>query len=81
MMCYVYRSERRPETYLFLPAEDDFSSVPDSLMELFGRASLALEFELTADRQLAQADPAQVLASLHEQGFYLQMPPANQYAI
>jgi uncharacterized protein len=78
MMCYVYRSERRADTYLFLPAQDDFSSVPEGLMELFGAASFALEFELTADRGLAQADPVQVLASLREQGFYLQMPPANQ---
>ena len=78
MMCYVYRSERRPETYLFLPAENDFSSVPDGLMELFGKASFALEFELTVERKLAQADPAQVMAGLREQGFYLQMPPVNE---
>ncbi|MEJ2478647.1 MAG: YcgL domain-containing protein [Acidihalobacter sp.] len=78
MMCYVYRSERRPETYLFLPAEDDFASVPDVLMELFGEPSFALEFELTVERRLAQAEPAQVMASLREQGFYLQMPPANE---
>jgi uncharacterized protein len=78
MMCYVYRSERRPDTYLFLPAADDFSGVPDALMELFGEASFALEFELTPERKLAQAEPAQVMVSLREQGFYLQMPPANQ---
>ena len=78
MMCYVYRSGRRPDTYLFLPVADDFSGVPDGLMELFGEASFALEFELTPERKLAQAEPAQVMASLRERGFYLQMPPANQ---
>lgn len=78
MKCYVYRSERRPDTYLYLPQADDFSAVPEALLRLFGEASFALEFELTPERRLAQAEPTQVMASLRDQGFYLQMPPANQ---
>lgn len=78
MKCYVYRSERRVDTYLYLTERDDFSSVPEGLKKLFGKASFALEFELTPDRSLAQADSEQVITSLREQGFYLQMPPANQ---
>lgn len=77
MICYVYRSHRRESTYLYLPKPDDFSEVPDELMREFGKAELALQFELTPDRVLAQADANQVLAHLREQGFHLQMPPAN----
>lgn len=77
MKCYVYRSRRRADTYLYLPSADDFSAVPDALIRLFGEAELALEFELGPQRRLAQAEPVQVMASLREQGFYLQMPPVN----
>lgn len=78
MKCYVYRGGRRPDTYLYLPAPDAFSAVPETLMQLFGKLELALEFELSPERRMAQADAAQVIASLREQGFYLQMPPANE---
>ncbi|APZ44351.1 YcgL domain-containing protein [Acidihalobacter ferrooxydans] len=81
MKCFVYRSERRADTYLYLPRADDFSTVPEALMRVFGKASLALEFELTPARKLAQAEPRQVMESLREQGFYLQMPPANETLI
>lgn len=78
MICYVYRSRRRADAYLYLPCQDDFSAVPDALMQMFGMAEFALEFELTPVRRLAQADAEQVLGNLREQGFYLQMPPANE---
>lgn len=78
MKCYVYRSRRRADAYLYLPRQDDFSEVPDALMRLFGAADLALEFELTPERRLAQADAVQVLGNLRGQGFHLQMPPANE---
>lgn len=77
MICYVYRSRRRADTYLYLPRQDDFSAVPDALMRVFGAADFALEFELTPQRRLAQADAGEVLRNLREQGFHLQMPPAN----
>ncbi len=78
MKCYIYRSRRRSDTYLFLPSSDDFSAVPEALMEVFGTPELALEIELTPERKLAQADARQVIDSLREKGFYLQMPPANR---
>lgn len=77
MICYVYRSRRRADTYLYLPRQDDFSAVPDALMRVFGAADFALEFELSPRRKLAQADAGEVLRNLREQGFHLQMPPAN----
>ena len=78
MQCYVYRSGRRQDTYLYLPERDDFSKVPEALMQVFGTPEFALEFELTPERRLAREDPRQVLANLHERGFHLQMPPQNE---
>jgi uncharacterized protein YcgL (UPF0745 family) len=77
MQCYVYRSRRRAETYVYLPRKDDFSDLPEALVELLGRLELALELDLTPDRRLAREDPGQVLESLRERGFHLQMPAEN----
>jgi uncharacterized protein YcgL (UPF0745 family) len=77
MQCYVYRSPLRLDTYLYLPRKDDFSQVPEALLKVFGTPQFALEFELTAQRRLAQEDPAQVLSNLKGQGFHLQVPPGE----
>ncbi|HHB11632.1 MAG TPA: YcgL domain-containing protein [Chromatiales bacterium] len=77
MKCFVYRSRRRPDAYLFVPARDDFSEVPDGLLELFGRMELALELELSPRRRLAAAEASEVLRCLREQGYFLQMPPQH----
>lgn len=80
MRCYVYRSSRKVDTYLYVVKENDFSDVPESLMQVFGAPEFALEFDLTPDRPLAQEDPAQVFANLERQGFHLQLPPATEVA-
>lgn len=80
MQCFVYRSSLKPETYLYVSRKEDFSEVPEPLMKLFGRPEFALEFELSAERRLAQEDPVQVLANIKERGFHLQMPPQNTQA-
>lgn len=78
MQCFVYRSSRKADTYVYLPRRDDFSDIPEELMRILGRLEFALEFELTPERKLAQEDPEQVLRSLQERGFHLQMPPQNE---
>ncbi|MEJ2060595.1 MAG: YcgL domain-containing protein [Gammaproteobacteria bacterium] len=81
MQCYVYRSTRRADTYIYLAAKDDFDQVPDGLRKVFGEPEFALEFELTPDRRLAQEDPQQVYNNLKNQGFHLQMPSENEQAL
>jgi uncharacterized protein len=78
MRVYVYRSSRRMDTYVFLAEKDCFDVIPEPLMQVFGTPRLALEFDLTPGRALAQEDPEAVLASLQERGFHLQMPADNE---
>jgi uncharacterized protein len=78
MHCFVYRSSRKQDTYLYLAVRDDFGRVPPGLIQVFGRPDLALEFELTPQRKLAAADARQVLEKLRTQGYYLQMPSENE---
>lgn len=78
MQCYVYRSKRKQKTYLFIPRQDDFSDVPESLVKLFGEAEFSFDFELTATRKLVMADAAEVLRNINENGFFLQLPPGDE---
>lgn len=78
MLCYVYRSSRKDNTYVYLPKQDDFSDIPDVLMKVFGEPEFALSFDLTADRKLALEDSKEVIANIDERGFHLQMPAENE---
>lgn len=73
----VYRSSRRQEMYLYVDAAADLQDVPEELLSRFGRPVEALSLLLSADRTLARADAGQVLERIAEQGYYLQMPPAE----
>jgi len=76
--CWVYRSPRKQEMYLYLADEDAFDRVPDSLLERFGEPVLVIELELSPGRRLAREDVGKVIGNLRDQGFHLQMPPKLQ---
>jgi len=76
--CWVYRSPRKQEMYLYLAGEDRFDTIPADLLERFGEPILVIELELSPERQLAREDVNKVIANLREQGFHLQMPPRLQ---
>lgn len=73
--CWIYRSPRRPEMYLYLAEEARFKVVPEPLLQRFGTPSLVMELELHPERKLAREDVSLVLQNLRAQGFHLQMPP------
>ncbi len=72
---WIYRSSRKDEMYLYLMVKDGFDEVPKALMAMFGEPSLVMGLELSPERALAREDSRVVIKSLHDQGFFLQMPP------
>ncbi len=77
MECWIYKSHRRAETYLYLAAPDDTSRVPEQLLRSMGTLELVMSITLDARRRLARADPDKVMRALVERGFYLQLPPVD----
>ncbi|HDS0922604.1 MULTISPECIES: YcgL domain-containing protein [Stenotrophomonas] len=75
MQAYVYKSQRKQDTYVYLAARDAFDAIPDALKATLAPFAFVLEVALTPDRRLALADADQVRANLKERGFHLQMPP------
>lgn len=76
--CWVYRSPRKQEMYLYLAEEAGFDRVPAALLSQFGEPVLVIELELSRDRKLAREDVARVMGNLREHGYHLQMPPNLQ---
>ena len=75
MHCTIYKGKKRPDDYLYVEKENDFTRVPQALLDIMGELHLVINLELSTDRQLAQADVTQVMQQLSEQGYYLQIPP------
>jgi len=78
MLCAVYRSPKKEQTYLFIKQRDDFSDVPAPLMSTFGTPQLVTMVNLATKEKLAMADIEKVKANLNEQGYYLQLPPPKE---
>lgn len=75
MLCVIYRSSQRDQTYLYVENKDDFSRVPADLLRHFGQPQLAMVLNLASRTHLAGASLATVKTALATQGYYLQLPP------
>ncbi len=75
MHCAIYKGPKKIDHYLYVEREDDFSRVPEALLNMLGKLQLVTALELGPDRTLAQADINQVREALLDQGYYFQMPP------
>ena len=73
VVCYIYRSTRKADTYLYVVKKDDFGDVPAELMQVFGEPEFSFELKLDENRQLAKEDPLEVIHNLHSKGYHLQM--------
>lgn len=77
MHAYVYKSQRKADTFIYLAERDGFDRLPEPLRTQLGPLSFVLEVELTPERKLAREDPAAVRENLAARGFHLQFPPSN----
>jgi uncharacterized protein YcgL (UPF0745 family) len=75
MLCFVYKSPRKSDTYVYLRERDGFGVLPEALTATLGTLVFVMELELSPTRKLAREDTAKVIESLCERGFHLQLPP------
>lgn len=78
MLCTIYKSSKKAQTYLFVNNRDDFSDVPEALMIVFGTPTLVTVMNLAKKEKLALADINKVKENLVKQGYYLQLPPPQE---
>jgi uncharacterized protein YcgL (UPF0745 family) len=77
MHAYVYKSQRKADTYVYLAARDDFGRLPEPLRTQLGPLQFVLDIALTPQRKLAREDATVVRENLASRGFHLQFPPRN----
>ena len=73
MLCHIYRSNLKLDTYLYLTIKDDFSAIPSELLRVFGPPEFSFSFDLTEERKLAKEDAARVIENLETRGYHLQL--------
>lgn len=78
MLCTIYKSTKKAQTYLFVSKRNDFSTVPEALMTIFGTPTLVTIVNLANKEKLALADIDKVKENLTNQGYYLQLPPPQE---
>ena len=76
IVCDIFASRYKNEMYLYVARAEGTECVPDELLERLGELRLVTTLLLKHDLKLARADVAEVLRSLDQQGYYLQMPPS-----
>ncbi len=79
MLCFVYKSQRKSDTYLFVKHKDDFIDVPPSLREILGKLEFVMEVNLAEREKLARLDSNQLQEHLQQFGYYLQLPPVTEF--
>lgn len=78
MHCFIYKSSKKPECYLYLAARDAFADLPAGLQGVFGTPVFVMELELTPERRLAREDSRIVLDALESRGYFVQLPPQQE---
>ncbi|MEO8670345.1 MAG: YcgL domain-containing protein [Tahibacter sp.] len=73
--CFVYKSLRKSDTYLYLRERDAFGLLPASVAEPLGQLHFVIELQLSPERQLAREDVGVVIRNLAASGFHVQFPP------
>ena len=76
--CNIFNCARKPDTYLYLRAGMRPEELPEALRTLLGDLQQFLTLELSESSKLAQVNAGDVLDALNDQGYFLQLPPAER---
>lgn len=75
ILCSIFKSVKKEGMYLYVPRKDQFTKVPQPLLDTFGRPAHVMDMLLQPGKALANADIDKVMAEINDKGFYLQLPP------
>lgn len=73
MKAYIYRCSRKPDIYIYLAEENDFSKVPKGIYNSLGIVKFTMELDIKKDMKMAKENPEIVLENLNEHGFHIQL--------
>ena len=80
MQCFIYKSNKKDQLYLYLDKQDEFSCIPEAILKSIGQPEFVMQLEITPERKLARENAVEVLKGIEEHGFFIQMPPTTHPA-
>jgi len=81
MKCAIYKGIKKSDSYLYVLEKDEFSDVPQQLLDMLGKLEFVMEVDLSTRQTLAQAGPKIVTESLQQQGYFFQIPPKTYLGV
>ena len=75
--CHIYRSKHKSGLYLYLREKDKFAAIPSVLKAKLGKLEFAFSMSLDESTKLVRLNSGDVMKKLNQDGYFLQMPPAN----
>lgn len=82
MICAVYKSERKADTYLYVikkaDTDKDLEVVPEAVAQPLGKLVHVMDIDLDSRDSLARIDINELKKALDEKGLYIQMPPTQE---
>lgn len=81
MLSYIYRSGKKADCYLYLDKPIAGFELPVPVKKVVGDLSLVMELTIQEETKLVLSDPKVVLATMREQGFYIQMPSKEPHPV
>ncbi|NNM52824.1 MAG: YcgL domain-containing protein [Pseudomonadales bacterium] len=76
VVCSVYKTLKRADTYLYVIREEGLKRVPSALLERMEPLQHVMDMPWRSDRDLARVRADVLHRALIEQGYFLQLPPA-----
>ncbi len=77
----AFKTNKKNELYLFVPQKKDpaasLTNLPNELLVMFGKPKHIFDFTLSKNKALPRSNSKEVIASLKNKGYYLQMPPGE----
>jgi uncharacterized protein YcgL (UPF0745 family) len=74
MRTYVYRCSKKPDMYIYLAKKDNFSKLPEGIVNSLGIIEFSMELEVTTDTKLARENSGTIIENLASCGFHIQLP-------
>ena len=75
----IYKTARRSETFLFVPAGLASNEWPDGLADIFHPAEHVMTLTLTPERHLAAQPADLVMNEIAKRGYFMQLPPTASH--
>ncbi|MFT5543760.1 MAG: hypothetical protein ACI97K_003158 [Glaciecola sp.] len=78
MLCAVYKSPKKADTFLYINKRDDFTAIPKALLDTFGPPQFVMLVPLIKRKNVAGISVEKLSTILTTKGFYLQLPPTEE---